>query len=64
MKWRQSLKNKTYILHITATCSGYFNIAIVRLYAELWKGNYLHKTRVWNFLFCNSVYRLMMATLR
>jgi len=29
----------TYILHITATCFGYLNVAIVRLYRELYNGN-------------------------
>jgi hypothetical protein len=34
IKWRQSVKYKKYILHITATCSGYLNVAIVRLYTD------------------------------
>ena len=37
LDWTPSLKYTTYILHITATCFGYLNVAIVRLYRELYK---------------------------
>jgi len=36
-EWRHSVKYTTYILHITATCFGYLNVAIIRLHTELQK---------------------------
>jgi len=32
--WRESYKCTTDILHITATCFGYLDVAIIRLYTE------------------------------
>jgi hypothetical protein len=40
----ETVQYTAYIFHITATCFGYVDVAIIRLYTELYKENYLHKS--------------------
>jgi len=40
----ETVEYTTYILHITPTCFSHLNIVIIRLYTELQKGNYLHRS--------------------
>ena len=40
----ETVRCTTYILHITPTCFSHLDIDKIRLYTELQKGNYLHKS--------------------